>query len=303
MKGISNLKIFETNIYDKPMQLKSYFKDYSSEEFDKKGFAGKVDEIERIKIEFLKNRILMCKKYGFDGRKIIIPYDNQISYKTGSYFIADDNIYSENEDLIYVKKPSDIVLLKEDNPGIVIGYPVSDDPVVIMEDKEHGISALAHCNLEQISNKVPLYMIKALQREANSNIENLKVYISSNLKKENHNYLLKPKTIKNNHEIWKGYIKKHKLNNENNFIEIICDLLTYQVDQESAIFNMLVKRGIKPKNITISEKDTYKNNELFSSKLVKDFREKSLQGKFLVGAYYEGTFPEYEAEKGRTRSL
>ena len=303
MSNISNLKIFETNIYDRPMEKRSYFRDYLSEDFDSKSYQEKKEELREKSQEFLENKVLMCEKYGFDGKKIITPNDIGVGYECGSYFIADEKLYQKSDDLSNLKKAGDIVLLKEDNPGIVIGYPVSDDPVVIMEDKKRGISALAHCDLEQISKKIPIYMLKALQKEANSDLENIKVYISSNLKKENNRHILKPKVVKNNPELWKGFIKKHSSSHSKNLNELIYDLLTYKIDQESSIFNMLVKRGINPENITISEKDTYQNSDLFSSKNVKDLREKSLQGKFLVGAYYEGTFPEYEAEKGRTRSL
>ena len=39
-------------------------------------------------------------------------------------------------DLWNVDIPADVVVLKKDNPGMVIAYPVSDEPVVIVEDKE-----------------------------------------------------------------------------------------------------------------------------------------------------------------------
>lgn len=301
MNKISNLKIFETTIYDRPMDFKSFFIDYN-DEFKKKSYEEKAKEIKRLKKEFLKNRITMCEKYGFDGRKIIIPND-KFCKETGSYFIADEKIYSEKQDLIYVKKAKDIVLLKSDNPGIVIGYPVSDDPVVIIEDKENQISALAHCDLNKISKKVPIHMIKSLKQEANSNIKNLKVYISSNLKEKNNKYYLKPKPIKQNPKVWKDCVHKHKIYNENNIKFIIQDLLTYKVNQEKAIYNMLVKEGIDPENITISDENTYENSRLYSERKTKDYYEPTLQGKFLVGAYYEGTFPNYKEEKGRTRVL
>ena len=244
----------------------------------------------------------MCKKYGFDGSKIIVPND-KFCTETGSYFIADEKIYSEKKDLIYVKKAKDIVLLKSDNPGIVIGYPVSDDPVVIIEDKENQISALAHCDLNKISKKVPIHMIKSLKQEANSNIKNLKVYISSNLKEKNNKYYLKPKAIKQNPKVWKDCVHKHKIYSKNNTKFIIQDLLTYKVNQEKAIYNMLVKEGIDPRNITISDRNTYEDSSLYSARKTQDYHEPDLQGKFLVGAYYEGTFPNYKEEKGRTRTL
>lgn len=301
MEKVSNLKIFETSLYDRPMELKSYFIDYN-EDFDYKDYRAKSEEIKRIKEEFLENRILRGKKYGFDGKKIIVPNDAG-NHELGSYFVADDKIYSEKDDLIYVKKSKDIVLLKSENPGIVIGYPVADDPVVIIEDKKNLVSALAHCNLDKISKKIPLYMIKALENEAGSNVEDLKVYISSNLKKQHNRFIIRPKTIKENPGVWKDSIQKYKVNNIKKISTIMKEFLSYQVDQEKAISNMLVKKGIKPENITISDNDTYQSGTLYSDRKVKDYKNIDLQGKFLVGAYYEGTFPEYKAEKGRIRSL
>lgn len=301
MNKISNLKIFETTIYDRPMEFKSFFIDYNNE-FKTKNYDEKAKEIKRLKKEFLKNRITMCEKYGFDGSKIIIPND-KFSKETGSYFLADEKIYSEKKDLIYVKKSKNIVLLKSDNPGIVIGYPVADDPVVIIEDKDNQISALAHCDLDKISKKVPVYMIKALKQEANSNVKNLKVYISSNLKEKNNKYYVKPKPIKENPKVWKDSVHKYDKNDKNNIKSIIQNLLTYIINQEHAIYNMLVKEGIDPTNITISDRNTYEDSRLYSARKAQDYHEPDLQGKFLVGAYYEGTFPNYKEEKGRTRTL
>ncbi len=305
---MSNLKIFETKTCNDTMELKNYIKSYVSSDFDNKSFKDKFIELTSLKIKFLKNCQKTGLEYGFDGKKIIIPSDTGLGYAPGSYFVADEKIYKKGDILTTVKVPGDIVLLKENNPGIVIGYPVSDEPVVIIEDQEHGITALAHCSLNGISKRLPLYAINALQMEADSNVHNLKVYISSNLKKKNRNYILKPKTIKENPEVWKGCVNKiAKDDNPNTkkvvkMIKVLQDALIYKVDAETAIINMLIKKGVSLHNIVVSATDTLENPMYFSSRKASFYNEKALDGKFLVGAYYGKTFPKYK-ESSHVRSL
>lgn len=304
MENISNLRIFTTTMQDGIMEYKSYIKDYRSKEFSKKSSEEKRKEQQELKKAFKDRRIKVGNDYGFDGKKIIIPSDNTIGYTPGSYFIADEKLYSQKEDLSELKIPGDIVLLKRDNPGIVIGYPVSDDPVIIIEDQKNDICALAHCNLEKISARIPVLAINALKQEAGSNVKNLKVYISPHLKKANNVSFIKPNAIKNNSKIWKDCIKR-KIPEDTNMssIRFLLQCFAYQIDQEKAIIDMLAKSGINKNNIIASKEDTYSSDKYYSSKKQEDLKEPILQGKFLVGAYYDDTFQGYEASPHRVKSL
>lgn len=304
MSNIKNVKIFTTTIIDKTMDLKSFYQDYKEEIFEEIETSDNKTKLKVIKQKFLENRINVGKIYGFDGRKIIIPKDYGKNYIPGSHFTADKKIYSKKEDLMELKITGDIVLLKKDNPGIVIAYPVSDDPVLIIEDKENGICALTHCNIDKISQRLPEKTISVLQKEAKSSVNNLKVYIGPHLKKEHNLLLIKPKLMKENPSVWKGCISK-KSKKEKRIKKVrnsIFDILSYKIDQEKAIVNMLLKNGIKSENITVSDIDTYSDINYYSTEFALEHKEPVLEGKFLVGAYYSETFPEYPESKN-VRSL
>lgn len=303
----SNVSIFETSQEERSTKFKTYLETYVPN-FNEMEYHEQVKELKRMKKGFENNMKAIGKRYGFDSKKLITPLDNGMSHKLGDYFVASENLYEKEENLKKLKTPGNIVILKRDNPGIAVGYSVSDDPVVIMEDQEKGITALAHCGIKQITQRIPLYMIKAMQKEAGSNIKNIKVYISSNLKKENNKVIFRPKEIKNNPEVWKGQVKRsHKLEPSRGTIEKVINITKFltekSINQEGAITKMLIQRGINPESITINNKNTYTNPNLFSKTKAKDLHEKELEGSYLVRAYYEDTFPEYKAEPRRTRKL
>ena len=305
MKNVTNLNIFETNLIDGPMRLKyDYFPEITGGVSRRKITDDMTEEMED---EFLKLRLNAGEKYGFDGKKIIVPSEEDV-VKKGDYFVADFDVYNMDDDLWNVDIPGDIVLLKEDNPGIVIAYPVSDDPVLIIEDQVNKVTALTHCNIDRISRKIPIYAVKALIDEVGSNPKDLKVYISSHIKRDSNVYIRKPKSVRENREIWKKCVShrqtkdKKNTNSERNMkfkvyrmynkflSEISC-----KIDQERAIINMLVKMGINMDNITVSKFDTYKEPLYYSDRRVNVTKEESIKGKFLVGAYYENTFPNYNS--------
>ena len=307
MEKRKKVSIIETGIIDGQMSFKYYLQD-AVKDFDQMDFSSKEKAIKETKEKYEENMQKVGKEYGFDGKKLVVPYDNGIKYRPGEYFIADEKIYQKDKNLKKVKTPGDIVLLKKDNPGITIGYPVSDDPVVIMEDQKKGITALAHCGLRQIGDRVPLHMINALKKEAGSSLDDIKVYISSNLKQESNRIILKPKAIKNNPDLWKGCIKKRFTfyqgqNTIQKLINLSIGLICSNIDQEQAIINMITNIGIPEENITVNKKNTYTEATLYSSTKSKMLHEPVIDGKYLVGAYYEDSLPQYTTEKGRTRKL
>ena len=297
---MKNLKVFETSILDRPMEIRSFIADYISPEFDSAPYDEKVEEIQYLKTEFLENCAYVGEKYGFDGEKIIIPYGSKTYNEKGNYFIADDTIYDKKENLLNVRLKKDIVLLRENNPGITIGFPVSDDIVLIAEDQENKVAALAHCGIEQLSGKIPVYMINIFKDIVGSDIENIKFYISSNLKEDNNTFLLRPKSIKQNEKLWRKCCKRNFSFKEikKNFTKVLC----YHINQEKCLVNMLLNEGVLMENIIISDRDTYSSRSLFSDKFSKDRNVPELKGKFLVGAYY-GDYTEENEVNIRTRSL
>ena len=322
---MTNARIFNTTLKDNSMVLEDYLDD--NHNFITKDKHQKWDKSESKK-EFLNNRIKAGLAYGFNGKKIIIPSDKG-DYPKGKYFVADQEIYNKADDLLNVSIKGDIVLLKKDNPGIVVAYPVADDPVVIIEDQEKGALALTHCNINKINERIPAHAISALEKEVGSNVKNLKAYIGPCLKKQSNFYFFsKPKQIKKHKNIWQDCVEKemkiilesekfaayHSSLKEKDSLKeklkIIKTLLKecksarekenlfsrfyllYKIDTDKAIANILTKRGMKKENITTSKVNTSREVGYFSdtqSRLGNPYKK----GKFLVGAYYEDTFPDY----------
>lgn len=325
MNDTTNARIFNTKLYDGSMNLKDYLA--NNHNFILKNKYTKWEESESKK-EFLNNRIKAGLRYGFNGKKIIIPYDIG-NYAKGKYFVADHEVYNKADDLWNVSIPGDIVLLKKDNPGIVVAYPVADDPVVIIEDQEHGALALTHCNINKINERIPAHAVSALEKEVGSDVKNLKAYIGPCLKKQsNFYYFTKPNKVKKHKNIWQNCVDKDLkvilesekfLNYHNNIkeasnlkekLKIIKTMLNecknareqenllssfhllYKIDTDKAITNILIKKGMLKENIIISQINTSREIGYFSD-IQSHLGNPYKAGKFLVGAYYEDTFPDY----------
>ena len=57
---------------------------------------------------------------------------------------------------------SDILVISKDVPGVVIGHPVADCPVVMVSDSRRGVSAIGHCSCELIDKRLRMMVADAL---------------------------------------------------------------------------------------------------------------------------------------------
>ena len=206
-----------------------------------------IDEINKI---FLQVRENLGKKHGFDGKKIFQALQktdtNDVEYEDGTYHIINDDDIN-NEDLWYVDLPADILIISEKYKNIVVGNQMADCPILIIEDRKQGVTALSHCGAPYINRKLPYQTAESLIKEYNSNPKDLYVYIGSNSKKESYIYDRYPLWATSK-DVW-----------ENNIIQKEKD---YYIDMESAIINQLKEIGIT--NITVSNKDTVTDKEHYS---------------------------------------
>lgn len=254
--------IFNSTIYDGPMS-------------GQKRFYPENMDASNIKNDLFKRRLNLGEKYGFDGTKIIVPLQKNMScnnkYPDGKYVVLNDEdcVYQEI-DLWSVDIPTDIMLIKKGIPGVMMAYPVADCPVVIMEDRKNGALALAHCGAEYINRELPMQIADSLLKEVNSFDEDIKVYVGPYASADNFTYDSYPKWATND-KVWDGCIyEKDGL---------------YHIDMKKAIINQLNERKIKLENIKISNVDTisspyyYSNNAAYHG-------HKEKNGRFLVGAGY-----------------
>lgn len=253
----SQIIIFESGVSDGIM---SRNKKFYSDDLNQ-------DEINKI---FLQTRIKLGEKYNFDGYKIFQALQktetNKIVYPDGKYIVLNEKNMTNN-DYWYEQLPADILIISNKFKNIVVGNQMADCPIVIVEDRKLGATALSHCGATYINRKLPVQTVQALQKEFNSNINDLYVYIGSCAKKESYVYDNYPSWATND-EVWANNI----INKDNR----------YYIDITGAIVDQLKEIGIK--HIDISEKDTITNNEFYSH------RGASLGKKLKLGQNFVGFF-------------
>lgn len=146
---------------------------------------------------------------------------------------------------------------------------MADCPILIVEDRKQGITALSHCGAPYINRELPFQTAEALIKNFNSEANNLYLYIGSNSKKESYIYDKYPAWATNN-KVW-----DNNITNNNG---------KYTIDMESAIIGQLNELNIN--NITIRPYDTVTSPLYYShSAFVKGNINK--KGQNFVGFFYK----------------
>lgn len=127
-------------------------------------------------IIFERHRRAMADHYGFDASKIFIADQKN---KDGSSFEITREFVEANPDGLMTSIPEDILITTDKVPGVVIGHPVADCPVVMAADLSKGAVAIAHCSAELIDKKMPMMVVDALQRAYDSKDDDIVAYISA----------------------------------------------------------------------------------------------------------------------------
>ncbi len=254
----SQIKIFESGIEEGIMSRNKKF-------YDDNLSQKEIDDI------FLKTRLSLGEKYSFDGKKIFQPYQktdsNGLEYADGKYVVIGDK-HMKSDDFWYENIPCDILIISNKYSKVVLGNQMADCPILIIEDRKLGVTALAHCGVSYIDRLLPVDTVRALQKEYNSSLDDLFVYIGSCAKKDSYVYETYPKWAHNN-EVW-----------EHN-IELKSD--GYHLDITNAIISQLKRIGIK--NIEVSEVDTITDPRYYSHYASNKGKKEKL-GQNFVGFYY-----------------
>lgn len=224
-----------------------------------------------INMQFIEVKKRAASNFNFDYKKIFQAKqkkeNNKEAYPDGKYIIINEDYMKKNdywEEII----EADILILEEKNKGIVIGNQMADCPIVIAEDRNKGVTALAHCGAHYINRLLPQDIIKALQKEYNSNKDDIYVYIGSSAKKETYIYDKYPNWA-TNEELWKNNI----INQNNNFY----------IDMNGAIKKQLHEMGIE--NIEESPINTMTDDRYYSH-AASSKGNKDKFGQNFVGFYY-----------------
>jgi len=255
----SKIKIFESNIKDGIMSdnPKFYDKDCSTEDIRKK---------------FLETRQAFGQKNNLDGRKFYRPIQkstfNNLDYPDGKYQVL-NKLTLTAKDGWYEKTEGDILILEDNTDKLVVCHQMADCPILIIEDRKLGVTALSHCGVTYIDRLLPIDTVKALEKEFHSNPENLYAYIGSCAKKESYIYQDYPNWATNS-SVWENCIIKEEDG--------------YHIDLEKAIIKQLRNLGIS--HIEVSPIDTIEDPNYYSHAAIYHGK-KQIQGQNLVGFYYK----------------
>lgn len=111
----------------------------------------------------------------FDWGKMFIA-DQDL--KNGSFFeITED--YVETHPNGWSDIPEDILVVTDKTPGVVIGHPVADCPVVMTYDIKNGVAAACHCSAELIDKGFTTMGADILQSAYGSKADDLHVWVTA----------------------------------------------------------------------------------------------------------------------------
>lgn len=263
---MSELKYFYTTVKDGPMNTNRLF------------YNDKMTSNE-IKADFRSRRKMVGRKEGFDGTSIIIPSmksKNNDLYEDGKYkritneIVKEALMKSRNNDLYDYDVEADILTMDHTVVNVALCYPVADCPVVFIKDNYIGAVSMAHCGGEYIDRYLPSQMVDAMQKEYNSRLTDLSVYVGPFIHGENYKWDTYP-TWATNNKLWENCIKEEKGN--------------FFIYLDEAINKQLIERGIDKDSICISTLDTYTNPLFYSNSASKKVKEKN--GRFYEGCFYK----------------
>lgn len=266
---MNNVKIIETgNRFGNMNAAKAFYPDGYTQE-------------ERLK-DFLNRRMLVGKMYGFDGHKMFMAIQET---KTGTYFEITKDYVGANpngwSDIL-----EDILIITDKTPGVVIGHPVADCPVVMMSDPKKGVSAIAHCSAELIDKKMPMMVADALMQAYGSKDEDIIAYVSA-CAGPNWTYDTYPKWVTDK-EMWKSGIEADK-----NGI--------FHINIRKVMLEQLKDRNISLENITFNSDDTITHSGYYSNSASSPYglNDPIKKGRNFAGLFYEDS--EFSQNNKKTR--
>lgn len=220
---------------------------------------------EERKEAFINARIKLGNDYGFDGHKFFMA--DQID-KRGTWFEIDKD-YVEANPNGWSDIRQDILVISNKTPGVVIGHPIADCPVVMAYDKKQEVAAIAHCSAELVDKKMPMLVADALYDSYRTRDEDIATYVSACAGKS-WIYDRYPAWAKDN-KIWEESI----IEDENGI---------FHIDLKKAVLKQLEERNIK--DITISQVDTITDPDFYSNSAASHGIQYK-KGRNFAGAFFK----------------
>lgn len=229
---------------------------------------------EEIKEDLLKRRIELGKKIGFDGTKILVPYQNLEKHAEGHYEDVTEFAYetisnNPETDLWNYDIPCDIMLIRSSLKGVVLAYPVADCPVMMALAGD--TLALAHCGASMIDRLLPVKVLEVLEKETGIDKRNMSVRFGPSASSDTYIYETYP-TWATNKSIWNTSIKEKDDG--------------FHIDMKNAIKIQLMEYNIF--DYKLDDRDTITDRKFYSN-YAANHGDTSKDGRFLVGTYFEDT--------------
>lgn len=237
---------------------------------NKRFYSESLTTEEREKL-FFEHRAMLGSHYGFDPNKFFMA--DQLD-KTGSYFEITEDYVRENPNG-WTDIREDILIITDKVPGVVIGHPVADCPVVIISDARQGVTAIGHCSAELIDKKMPMMVADALVEAYGSNDKDLYAYISA-CAGPNWTYNNMPGWAKDMN-VWKN--------------SIIDDNGIFRINLRQALLEQLKERKIVLNHIRCNPADTITDSRYYSNFAASTYglNDESKSGRHFAGAFYESS--------------
>ena len=213
---------------------------------------------------------------GFDWHKMfMMDQDLEKSGKRESYFEITRE-YVEANPNGWTDIPEDILITTDKVPGVAIGYPVADCPVIIMEDIKQGVTAVAHCSAELIDSRLPMMIADALNDAYNTKDEDILVAVGP-MAGPNWTYTDLPPKWAHDQNFW---INTGAITKENN---------EFKIDLKKAISSQLKERNVGQEGRTIySNVDTITDSRYYSNAEASKGKQEKY-GRQFVGVVYQKT--------------
>ena len=248
---IKNLHIIQTHIKDGIMN--------TAAAFYKEGMTS-----EERRTEFLKRRMVLGDRLGFNGRLMFMA-DQET--KDGSYKIVDEELIASNPNG-WADIKEDILVIGQDIPGVAIGHPVADCPVLVVTDALKGVTAISHCSAAMVDMKLPKLTVDALRDAYDSKLSDMYAYITASAG-PNWTYDSWPKWALDN-KVWEDCITKKG------------DL--FYIDIKKAMVKQLNESNIA--GYSMNNDDTITDPRYFSNS-ASSKGDEDKKGRHFAGAFYK----------------
>lgn len=166
----------------------------------------------------------------------------------------------------------DLLVIKNDVPGVVIGHPVADCPVVMMVDQKQKIAIVGHCSGALIDEKLPMMISETLRSKYDSRLDDIFTYVSA-CAGDTWTYDSKPGWASDN-DFWRDYII---YNPEDKL---------FHINLRAALLEQFIKSGLDTDNMRFNLDDTITDTRYYSNSMQRI--NPSRGGRHFAGLCFDG---------------